>query len=143
VTRAAAAVLALAMALVPAVLVGAAAAEHRVDSRYVVIGYARDARGRALGGRVVRVVREKTAFTYLAETDGEGLYVVVVRLGDESVGERLAVEVEGHHLLVTARFDPANRVDERGTRVDLDGGRLVERPAAFRSTLARFLGNAR
>jgi hypothetical protein len=43
---------------------------------------------------------------------------------------------------VIARFDPTNHVDERGTRVDLEGDRVVERAAWFRSTLTNFMGAA-
>ena len=44
---------------------------------------------------------------------------------------------------VTARFDAANHTDERGTRVDLLGGKVVERATWFRSTLANFLSATR
>ena len=44
---------------------------------------------------------------------------------------------------LTARFDPTNHTDERGTRVDFDGARAVERAAAFRATLAHFVGAPR
>jgi hypothetical protein len=43
---------------------------------------------------------------------------------------------------VTVRFDAANRTDERGTRLDVDGARFVERSAWFSSTLALYLGSA-
>jgi hypothetical protein len=118
-----------------------AGAEHDVPYRFVVLGYVKDAAGRSLADRGVRVVRDRTGFSYLAETDATGFYVAVTRLGDESAGESLTVRVGAAATRIVARFDPANHRDERGTRVDLDGSRFVERPGAFRATLARFMEN--
>ena len=121
---------------------GAAPAEHEVYYRYTLLGYVKDARGRPVSGREVTIVRDKTGFSYLGETDARGLYVVVVRLGDESLGERLTVRAGSLSVRVTVRFEPDNKRDERGTRLDLDGSRFVERSAWFPSTLALFLGAA-
>jgi hypothetical protein len=65
----------------------------------------------------------------------------VVRLGDESAGETLTLGVGKAATTITARFDPVNHSDDRGTRVDLEGTKFVERTAGFRPTLARFLGS--
>jgi hypothetical protein len=116
-----------------------ARAEHEVYFRYVVLGYVKDARGAPVAGAHVRLVRDKTTFSYLAETDAQGFYVVVARLGDESAGEALTLNVGEVTLRIVARFDAGNHTDARGTRVDLEGGRFVERAASFPSTLARFL----
>ena len=118
-------------------------AEHTVYYRYVVLGFVKDAKGKPLPERAVDVVRDKTGLAYHARTDEGGLFVVVVRLGDESAGETLTVRSGGATTTVTARFDPANHVADRGTRVDLDGARFVERTAAFQPTLARFVGDTR
>lgn len=117
-----------------------AQAEHEVYYRYVVLGYVKDDRGQPLRGRAVELVRDKTRLSYPGETDEQGLYVIVARLGDESAGEALTLRVGQLSTRVSARFDPANHVDDRGTRVDLEGQRFVERAAWFRPTLARFLG---
>jgi hypothetical protein len=130
-------------ALVVAVLVsGIVRAEHEIYYRYTIIGYVKDARGRPVRGREVKIIREKTDFSYLGETDARGLYVVVIRLGDESLGERLTVQTGGATTRVVVAFDVANRTEERGTRLDVEGGRFVERAAWFPSTLALFLGAA-
>jgi hypothetical protein len=118
----------------------AARAEHEVYYRYTVLGYVKDARGRPLPGHEIKVVRDKTGFSYLGETDAKGLYVVVLRLGDESVGERLTVQAGALSTKVAAHFEVGNRIDERGTRLDVEAGRFVERAAWFPSTLALFLG---
>jgi hypothetical protein len=136
VARALAVVLALAWLLAAA----PAGAEHEVYYRYVVLGYVKDARGKPLAGRQLELVRDKTGFSYLAETDAKGFYVLVARLGDESAGERLTLRVARASRTLTARFDPANHTDDRGTRVDLEGTKFVERAAWFRSTLAQALG---
>jgi hypothetical protein len=52
----------------------------------------------------------------------------------------LTLKVGGLQRKLTARFDPTNHTDERGTRLDLEGGRFVERSSWFRPTLGRFLG---
>ncbi len=128
----------LAFPLVLAVA-GTALAEHEVYYRYTVLGYVKDAKGKPRAGVQVEVVREKTGFSYLGETDAVGLYVIVARLGDESAGETLRVKAAKQTALITARFDPKDHDRERGTRVDFLGARPVETPAAFAATLKRFL----
>jgi hypothetical protein len=118
-----------------------AAAEHEVFYRFVVLGYARDATGRPLAHESVELIRDKTGFSYLGETDEAGFYVIVARLGDESVGERLTLKIGQAAAKLTARFDPTNHTDDRGTRVDLVAGRPVERAAWFPSTLRHFLSS--
>ena len=89
------------------------------------------------------MIRDKTGFSYLGETDAAGLFVIVARLGDESAGEGLTLRLGDARTRLTARFDPANHSDERGTRVDFEGARVVERRTWFRSTLANFLSTTR
>lgn len=131
----------LVVALASSALVGLASAEHEVPFRFTVLGYVSDAQGRPVAGRPVGLVRLRTGFSYVGETDAQGFYVIVARLGDESAGERLRLTIGGVSVVLSARFDPANRVDERGTRVDLNGNRFVERAAWFPSTLRKFLGS--
>ena len=131
---------ALAVVVAVVLVAGVAAAEHEIYYRYTVLGYVKDARGKPLAGRDVTIVRDKTGFSYLAETDAKGFYVLVLRLGDESLGERLTVRVDALTTRITVRFDVANRTEERGTRLDADGGRFAERAAWFPSTLALYLG---
>ena len=117
----------------------ASIAEHEVYYRYTVLGYVKDASGKLKPGVMVELVREKTGFSYLGETDGTGLYVIVARLGDESRGESLRVRVAGQSVTIAARFDPTDHIHERGTRVDFTGGHPVETFPAFAATLRRFL----
>ena len=116
------------------------AAEHESYYRFTVLGYVKDAHGKPIADAKVEVTRDKTDFKYLGETDDTGLYVVRVRLGDESRGETLTVRQSTHVRRVIAVFDPANETDERGTRVDFEGAQSVERAARFKSTLQSALG---
>ena len=120
-----------------------AAGEHEIWYRYTVLGYVTDARGQPRARARVELVRDRTRFAYVQDTDADGLYVIVARLGDESAGEPLTLRLGGAVAQVTATFDPTNHTDERGTRVDFDGPRVIERPTAFRATLANFIGVSR
>lgn len=116
-----------------------ARAEHAAAYRYTVLGYVTDAQNRGRRGVHLEVVREKTGYAYRDETDADGFYLIILRLGDESAGERLRLSAEAQTLTVTARFDPADHDTERGTRVDWNGGRPLESPSAFVDTLKRYL----
>lgn len=143
--RAAFVALSLAGALVaggppaPGPIAREAGAEHEVSYRYVVLGYVTDAENRGRRGVRVELRREKTGFSYLGETDPDGFYVIVARLGDESAGESLHLRAEGQAMTLTARFDPADHATERGTRVDFTARKPVESPTAFAVTLRRYL----
>jgi len=128
------------LGLLVAVVAAPAVAEHEIFYRYTVLGYVKDAAGKPSPGQTVELIRDKTGFSYLGQTDESGLFVIVARLGDESAGESLTLRLGTTRQRLVARFDAANHTDERGTRVDLEGARVVERPAWFRSTLATLLG---
>lgn len=132
-------VVALASPITPGSVVGRAWAEHQVSYRYVVLGYVTGADNRGRRGVRVELRREKTGFSYLGETDADGFYVIVARLGDESAGETLKVRAESQAMTLTARFDPDDHATERGTRVDFTTRRPVESPPAFAGTLKRYL----
>ena len=117
----------------------AASAEHEVQFRYTVLGYVKDAAGRPRKGVALEVTRQKTGLSYPGETDASGLYVIVTRLADESLGERLLVRAGPRSLRITAQFDPADHAVERGTRVDFTGSKEAERPELFPATLKQFL----
>lgn len=125
--------------IVPGSLLGMARAEHQVSYRYVVLGYVTDAQNRGRRGVRVELRREKTGFSYLGETDADGFYLIVARLGDESAGETLQLRAESQAMTLTVRFDPADHATERGTRVDFTARRPIESPTAFAGTLKRYL----
>ena len=123
-----------------ALFVTTVAAEHEIYYRFTVLGYVKDAHGKPVVDAKIEVIRDKTGFKYLGETDDAGFYVVRVRLGDESRGEALSVRQGTHVRRVIAAFDPTNETDERGTRVDFEGAHSVERAATFQSTLRTAVG---
>jgi hypothetical protein len=134
-------VVGLVVALSATGLVAAPAlAEHEAQYRYTVVGYVKDAAGKPRAGQSMEVIRQKTGFAYVGETDATGLYVIITRLADESRDERLLVRAGPASLMIAARFDPADHVSERGTQVDFTGSRVVERAELFPATLKRFLG---
>ena len=118
-----------------------AAAEHQVYSRFLVLGYVTDGRGHAVRAEPIKLIRDKTGFSYLGKTDDKGFYLIVCRLGDENAGERLTLKIGQVVTSITAQFDPKNHADERGTRVDLSAGKPIERAAWFPSTLRNFLSS--
>jgi hypothetical protein len=128
------------LGLLVALVAAPAVAEHEIFYRYTVLGYVKDAAGKPSPGQTVELIRDKTGFSYLGQTDESGLFVIVARLGDESAGESLTLRLGATRQRLIARFDAANHTEERGTRVDLEGTRVLERPAWFRSTLATLLG---
>ena len=122
-----------------ALLARPAGGEHEIHYRYIVLGYVVDGRGGPPPSTPVELVRNKTGFSYLGQTDTTGFFVIIARLGDESVGEALTLRVGRATMTITARFDPADHAAHRGTRVDVRGETFQERAAAFAPTLARFL----
>jgi len=125
--------------LTPAAWAPPAQAEHEVQFRYTVLGYVKEVSGKPRKGVALEVTREKTGLSYPGETDASGLYVIVTRLADESLGERLLVRAGPRSLRIAAQFYPADHAAERGTRVDFTGDKATERPGLFRSTLNQFL----
>ena len=118
---------------------GLAAGEHEVYYRYVVLGYVKDGKGHPQSGVEVKLVREKTGLAYYAETDVQGFYLIIVRLEDGDLGNRLRVTADGVTATHRAKFDPKNRKAERGTRLDFLGAKVVERSSWFPATLNRHL----
>ena len=129
-----------AVALVVGLVTVPALAEHEPQYRYTVLGYVKDAVGKPRKGVGLEVVRQKTGFAYVGETDASGLYVIVTRLADENRNDRLLVRAGPASLMIAARFEPADHSTERGTQVDFTGSRATERPELFAATLKRFLG---
>jgi hypothetical protein len=136
-SRAALPSLALVLALV---LAGPSAdATHLPDHRFLVLGFVTDAEDRPIAGVRVVVTRLKTGLEYPTTTEGDGFYLVVLHLHDESEGERLALDAMGVRGELRARFDTRDKKVERGTRVDVRANRLVENRSAFAETLRSYL----
>ena len=132
--------IAISVALGAGILAAPARAEHEPQFRYTVVGYVKDAAGKPRKGVGLEVIRQKTGFAYVGETDASGLYVIVTRLADDSQSERLLVRAGPASLMIAARFDAADHASERGTQVDFTGSRVAEHADLFPATLKRFLG---
>jgi hypothetical protein len=128
--------LALAGLLVVTTPVGAT---HLPDHRFLVLGYVTDADGKPVPGARVVVTRLKTGLEYPTTTERDGFYLVVLHLHDENLGEALGVDAKGVKGEVRARFEVSDKKVERGTRVDVRNGRLVENRSAFAETLRAYL----
>ena len=114
-------------------------ATHLPDHRFLVLGFVTDAEGRPVAGARVVVTRLKTGLEHPTTTERDGLFFVVLHLHDEDEGERLTLDLRGVKGEVRARFDVKDKKVERGTRVDLRAGRVVENRGAFAETLRAYL----
>ena len=127
-------------ALVLVVGLGApAGATHAPDHRFIVVGFVTVGEGRGLANVPVVVTRVKTGLAYRTRTEKDGFYLVVVHLHDEDEGDRLTVGANGTSGEVVARYDVRDKKVERGTRVDIRPGGMVEDRQAFAETLRAFL----
>jgi hypothetical protein len=116
-----------------------ATATHLPDHRFLVLGFVTDGEGRPVAGARVVVTRLKTGLEHPTTTERDGFFFVVLHLHDEDEGERLGLDLRGVKGEVRVRFDVKDKKVERGTRVDVRGGRLVENRAAFAETLRAYL----
>jgi hypothetical protein len=119
--------------------VSLADATHLPDHRFLVLGFVTDGEGRPLAGARVVVTRLKTGLEHPTTTERDGFFFVVLHLHDEDEGERLGLDLRGVKGAVRARFDVKDKKVERGTRVDLRAGRIVENRGAFAETLRAYL----
>jgi hypothetical protein len=129
----------LTLALVLVLAGPPANATHLPDHRFLVLGFVTDAEGRPIAGGRVVLTRLKTGLEYPTTTERDGFYLVVLHLHDENEGERLGFDASGVKGELRARFDARDKKVERGTRVDVRSGRLVENRAAFAETLRAYL----
>jgi hypothetical protein len=118
---------------------GPAGATHAPDHRFIVLGYVIGEDGRGQGGVPVVITRVKTGFAHRVRTEGDGFYLLVVHLHDEDEGDRLLVRAGVASGEIVARYDVRDHKVERGTRVDVRAGQLVEQREAFAETLRAFL----
>ncbi len=79
------------------------------------------------------------AFLVMLATPPFAEHGISYRATDESGGEPLRLRAATASAMITARLDPPDHLHERGLRVDFVGRGSVEKPAAFRTTLERFL----
>ena len=117
----------------------AAGATHAPDHRFIVLGFVTNGDGRGLANVPVAVTRLKTGLAHRTRTERDGFYLVVVHLHDEDEGDRLTVSADGVSGEVVARYDVRDKKVERGTRVDVRPGEIVEDRRAFAEALRAYL----
>jgi hypothetical protein len=118
---------------------GPTGATHAPDHRFIVLGYVIGEDGRGQNGVPVVVTRLKTGLAHRVRTEDDGFYLLVVHLHDEDEGDRLLVRAGTASGEIVARYDVRDHKVERGTRVDIRAGQLVEQREAFAETLRAFL----
>jgi hypothetical protein len=118
---------------------GPAGATHLPDHRFIVLGYVTNAEGRGLPNERVTARRRLTGLAYQARTERDGFYLVVLHMHDEDEGDRLTISATGVTGQIVARYDVTDKKVERGTRVDIRPGGLVEDQTAFAETLRAFI----
>src|SRR5262249_56076077 len=87
-----------------------ALAEHEPQFRYTVVGYVKDSAGKPRQGQSLEVIRQKTGFSYVGETDAAGFYVIVNRLARESRDEGLLLRAGPGTPMVSAPLRPPHPV---------------------------------
>ena len=65
-----------------------------------------------------------------------------MRVSADGTEARARREVGQAVTRLRATFDPANHRDDRGTRIDVEDAKFVERSALFRATLLDVVGAA-
>ncbi len=100
-----------------------AVALHEVEHRFTVYGTVRDGRtfpGSPVSGKQVVVRWSKTGkILEQGVTNQQGQYSIVLHVHDDDVGKLIMIQSQGIEKSVTLQFDPADKTQERRTRVDL------------------------
>ena len=104
--------LAILFALTPAV------ATHEIDHRFIVWGEVLTSDGKPVPGETIEfTVGDNTPIGSVL-TDERGRYRVVLHVHDQDLGKVFDMTVKGVKTEVKIEFDPADKVTERGKRVD-------------------------
>lgn len=95
-----------------------ALATHEIDHRFIVWGEVLASDGKPVAGETIAfTVGNDTPIGSVA-TDERGRYRVVLHVHDQDVGKVFEMTIKGVKTKVTIEFDPADKVTERGKRVD-------------------------
>jgi hypothetical protein len=112
----------------PAVLMGVisfllisnpALGTHQIDHRFTVWGEVLTSDGQPVSGETISfTVADDTPIGSIV-TDNRGRYRVVLHVHDQDLGKVFDMTVRGIKTKVKIEFDPADKVTERGKRVDI------------------------
>ncbi len=113
--------------IAPSVIVGVlsilfivtpAFATHEIDHRFIVWGEVLTSDGKAVAGEAIQfTVGDNTPIGSVI-TDDRGHYRVVLHVHDQDVGKVFDMTIKGVKTKVKIEFDPADKMTERGKRVD-------------------------
>lgn len=95
-----------------------ARATHEIDHRFIVWGEVSTSGGLPVSGETVSFTVGNDTPIGSAVTDERGGYRVVMHVHDEDLGKVFDMTVRGIKKKVKIEFDPADKVTERGKRVD-------------------------
>lgn len=95
-----------------------ALATHEIDHRFIVWGEAVTSDGRPVSGETITFTVANDIPIGSVVTDERGRYRVVLHVHDEDLGKVFDMTVRGVRTKVKIEFDPADKVTERGKRVD-------------------------
>lgn len=120
-------VLSIIARLAPGVVVGIASillfstsalATHEIDHRFIVWGEVSTSGGQPVSGETISFTVGNDAPIGSVVTDERGRYRVVLHVHDEDLNKVFDMTVRGVKTKVKIEFDPADKVTERGKRVD-------------------------
>ena len=95
-----------------------ALATHEIDHRFVVWGEVLTSDGKPLSGETISFTVANDTPIGSVVTDDRGRYRVVLHVHDQDLGKVFDMTVKGTRTKVEIQFDPADKVTERGKRVD-------------------------
>ncbi len=116
--------------------IGEAGALHKVDHRYVIAGYVRDAQGVPQPDLLVTIEHKEGKHKEKVKTDSSGYYEKMLHLHNANVGEELIVtagsEVKRHKIA----FDPKDVTSSRRGQVDFGAPAAEGSPALLYGSIA-------
>lgn len=93
-------------------------ATHEIDHRFIVWGEVLTSDGQPVSGETITFTVANDIPIGSVDTDERGRYRVVLHVHDEDLGKVFDMTVRSVKTKVKIEFDPADKVTERGKRVD-------------------------
>lgn len=95
-----------------------ALATHEIDHRFIVWGEVLTSDGQAVSGETISFTVSNDTPIGSVVTNEQGRYRVVLHVHNEDLGKVFNMTVRGVKTQVKIEFDPADKVTERGKRMD-------------------------
>lgn len=100
------------------VILTPALATHEIEHRFTVWGEVLTSDGDPVSGETISFTVANDTPIGSVVTDDKGRYRVVLHVHDQDLGKVFDMTVRGTKTRVEIQFDPADKVTERGKRVD-------------------------